>query len=192
MRTRSSLSLALLTYALTACSGGADTGGATLPPVSASASAAGSPSASASSGPPASIPPEAMAATTQGAEAFGRFWVRVVSMAYRNLDATAISALSVPDCSACQRYVNSIKNFQSKNAKVNGDYDATPLEAVAPALEPGAASVNVTVIVNYKQFTVTDPAGNVLLREPAKERAAQNLVLVRRDGTWQVSDVSSS
>lgn len=191
MRTRSVLYVALLTLALTACSGGGDTRGATLPPVSASSSASATPPTSASAA-PWSVPPEATAATTQGAEAFGRFWVRAVSMAYRELDESSVRAMSAPDCSACQRYINSIQGFRSKNAKVNGSYDATVLDAVAPALDPDATSINVTLIVKYTEFTVTDPTGKILLQEPAKERAAQNLVLVRREGSWRVSDVSSS
>lgn len=195
MRLRLPVSIGILTWLLTACSGGGGNGaGATLspvtvPPVTPSASASASPSPTSSA---TSLPPEARAATTQGVEAFGRLFVTEVREAFLTRDPARVERLSEAGCLTCSRYIASINEIRGTNAQIGSGYSVTVLDAAAPGVEPGASTANVTIILKLGPFVVTDSSGKVLVNEPPRDRLAQNLRLVRSSGQWKVAEVTNS
>lgn len=185
MSARRMAALGLLSCVLTACSGGAG-GGVTLPPVTAGVSA--SASASASSRPTASVPAEATAATTQGAEAFVRFFYGSVERAYRDRDASVVRQLSAADCAACNQVIASVDTLRVKNLTVPG-YRITVDDAAAPAVEPRAELANVVVVYSATEYVEQQADGQVIRRQAPVNKSAQDVILRRALDRWVVSAI---
>lgn len=179
----------IVTSCLLAACGGGPSGGATLPPVSASPSVTASSSASA--GPPASVPPEATAATTQGAEAFVRFYIETVTRAYLTRDPSLVERLSVPTCDGCQRYIKSIRELVARDATVGAGYAVAVTDVLAPQVPMNARTVTVTVVARVGPFVATTRDGTVLVNGPAQDRLVQDLTLERSSTAWLVAGIKN-
>jgi hypothetical protein len=183
MRSRLAAGLLALCLGATACSGGDGEASPTLPPVTESPSA--TPEAEA-------VPSEATEATPEGAAEFAKYFANEVHQAYITQDAERVARLSAPDCEACQAYISSIEEMRSVDATIADNYTVEVLDAQAAGLPPEANTARVTVLLRIGEFLLTAPDGSELLREPANDRAVQELSLMRVEGGWLTTGVTTS
>lgn len=184
MHARVLAGLVAVVLPLTACSGDEpEDPAATLPPVTAT------PSPTAAAG---EVPDEATEPTPEGAAEFASYFAVAVPEAYKARDPELIRKLSAADCETCQRYINSIETITRRGADINDSYSVEVLDAVAPTLEPGAASTQVTLFLKIGDFVVTAPDGSELAREAADDQVVQDFSLVRGPDGWLIQEIVSS
>ncbi len=156
----------------------------TLPPLTAA------PSVSPSAG-TEPIPSGVDAPTPDGASAFARYWYTQIEQAFVTKNPELISRLSAPGCQACARYVSSVTGLRDRNERVD-PFEYMIIAAEAPGIEPGAETVNVTVLFNADETVTYDAAGNVISREAPLSNAEDTLVLIRQGDSWKVDKVVAS
>ena len=131
---------------------------------------------------PVVVPPEARAATPEGASAFARFFFDTLNEAYRTRDATALQAISHPDCKSCAVFVAQVKELRAKDQTLeNGDYDVVDA-ATSEVVEREAI---VDMLLSRPVSRLRDRRGAVVEAEgePLDMRTAQMLVS-HDNGRW--------
>ena len=181
MRARVLVGVLLLSVGLTACSDD-DPPASTLPSLSAT------PSESAA---PGDVPAEAQEATPEGAAEFVRFFYEQLEQAYRDRDAAALRQLASAECVTCQRLADAVDRLVAEDARV-ANYDIEVVDVTTPGGAADAREVQVLAILNVSEFVRTDAEGRELSRVPARERAPQDLVLVREGDAWLVNAVMNA
>ena len=173
----------MASVALTGCNGGGDDNGppTTLPPVTPAASpteAAGD------------VPSEATEATPEGAAAFVRAFYEQLEAAYAARDANSLQAYVSPECETCARLLDAIRRLQAESASVEG-YSIQVVDVAVPG-DAGSERVDAVAVLNVSEFVRVDSAGAETTRQPARENAAQELVLVRSGASWLITELSNA
>jgi hypothetical protein len=172
---------------LAGCGGGeGDTPGATLPPVTPTASA----SATAAGPDPQGVPSQARAATAEGAAAFIRLYYERIGESYASLDPTLLEEITDPACEGCQALIGSVAAVRDEGGRVD-PYEIQVVDVVVPGLEPGSTSVNAIATVNLGAFVRYDAAGNEVFRDTPAENFVQSIDLRREGDSWRVLAVES-
>ena len=78
------------------------------------------PAVSPSAVPVPSVPPEASAETAQGAAAFARHYMDVLSQSLQAADPEPVVALSDAGCGGCQNLIGAIREERKQNQRING------------------------------------------------------------------------
>lgn len=96
-----------------------------------------------------------------------RSWFEAVSSGFSTADASALRALSTPDCTTCNNYAKAIDDLASKRHIVRGG----ELEIIfaETADFPGGSAI-VDVAYRQKAGQVVDSAGKVVEAYPGKDR----------------------
>jgi hypothetical protein len=129
------------------------------------------------------VPSEALATTPQAASTFARYYLSLVNQAFEIGDATAVRAVSHPDCDACNNLIAAIERPQPQGqTSEGGDYE------VLFAATPGDQGEDVVVDVRYAlaEGIVRDRGGAVIKRVPANPGVDAQMRLIRGQAGWLV------
>lgn len=107
-------------------------------------------------------------------------------MAYQLRDPAMIAALSAPGCSACERFIASVSRLRERNERTVGLVYRI-VDAVASPMDADTARVD--VIYDGPEVVRYDSSGNVVNREAAAVKAAEQVNLVRAPDGWRVQGV---
>jgi predicted lipid-binding transport protein (Tim44 family) len=169
---------------LTGCSGeAADTPGATLPP------ATSTPSASATATAADEVPPEAKAATPEGAAAFVRHFYERIERAYAERDPEVLRPVVDADCEACNGLLAAVARLRDDNNTLASPYRITVKDVVVPGLEAGQTEVVALAIFDESELVRLDESGVEQARLPALSGVAQDVRLMRVGESWRVEEV---
>jgi hypothetical protein len=128
-------------------------------------------------------PTEALAETPQGAAAFTRYYIGLISEGFRAGDATAVRAFSDPGCGGCNNFIGAIEDEVPDGERVEGG-DLSVAFAESPPIQGG--DVVVTLRYAIDEIRVLNAGGDVLRVTPAEPAIDAEMRLVRRDGGWVV------
>lgn len=129
------------------------------------------------------VPPEATPATAEGASAFARFYLELVNRAFKARDASAVRAVSHPECDACNNLISAIERPEPPGqSSEGGDYQ------VLLAATPGGQGEDVIVDLRYAlaEGVVTDSSGAVIKRIPPNPGVDAQMRLIRGATGWTV------
>lgn len=130
-----------------------------------------------------SIPSSATAATADGATAYARYYLRLVSDAFATAEAAQLIAASSEDCEGCQAIIDSVQTLAPQGRhREGGEYLIR--EVVAPPVVNG----DVVVLVTYERALgrIVNAEGLVVESAPAVPRTSAQMRLLRRGSGWQV------
>lgn len=134
------------------------------------------------------VPPEATAATAQGAAAFTRhFFGVVVNHAYAELDAAPIRSWSGEECQSCENIAMDIERLRAAELRVPGDRFKVAFAEAAPPEPDGSFIVDMRF--SSDPYVETSPDGDAVREEPAQVDVDAQVKLVQRDGRWFVTAI---
>lgn len=165
---------------LAGCSGApSETAPAALPPVVAT----GTPSQAASA--PATTQPPTEPFTADGAAAFVRRYVNALNAAILANDSRSLQAFSSPECTGCQRYIDSIDDMAAKGARIGGQ--GLSVKDVVPSELQGG---EVTVVLDFStsEYVASAPDGSTIVNLPAEDGLSATLRCAYRENAWRVMD----
>ncbi|MTB71654.1 hypothetical protein GGG17_06660 [Arsenicicoccus sp. MKL-02] len=176
------------THELPPTASGTTAGSATTPPTSATpttAPAAPSSPATTTAATPA-IPAAARAHTPEGAEAFTRYFIDQVNVAWTTPKTGLISALSLPTCKSCAKLEKDAQRLADADARV-----ASPMLEVTETVPAEDKQTGATVVVATVQETPTptvqDGATTQSTRKTTVTRRA--FELSAQANGWRVSEI---
>lgn len=179
MRTAALLTSALLLGGIAGCTDEAPP--STLPPVS----VAPSPTVAAA----VPVPSAATAETPQGAAAFARYYMDLLTRGFDASDASAIRAVSASDCTSCNNYIGAIEEPPTPGERVVGGAFRVEFAEAAPTQTENAL---VDLRYTVAEIRVLNDAGQVLRTTPPEPAIDAQMLLSRRDGGWIVRQLVSS
>jgi hypothetical protein len=156
-----------------------------LPAVGTSATAEASPSQSPEV---VAAPPEAQPDTLVAASQFARFFYAEVERAFIERDPEVVRRLSMPECSNCSAYVDSLTQLRDNDETAVGARRDIVL-AESPGVRAGATIVS--VVYNTPGAQRYDSAGKLIYEEEARQDAQVEMELVRRGNGWAVREIKS-
>ena len=130
----------------------------------------------------------------QGATDAAYFYLVLASRAYSAsaddvADLTYIHALATDDCSWCRSHEQLVSDLVSQNLRVTGWDLAESANYTLERYETDSGSIVCSIPLYASATHVWDPAGTLVLEEPAREDW-YNLEMVFVDGLWRVNGIS--
>lgn len=170
-------------------SGGVGTG--TVPVGSATGPVSGSPpvsvAPSTSTAPPAVVPLAARAHTEAGAEAFVRFYIDQLNLAWTSPNVDLVSALSEPDCVSCARLEATAEQLVTKGQR----YMSAPVSVRSAAAFEGAPAGQqlVHLVMEQHRVDVVNAQGTIVSTDLPRD-LNRNVVLKWRAEAWHVYGIA--
>ena len=133
------------------------------------------------------LPPEARKHTPEGAEAFVRFYLDQINVAWTTPKAGIISRLSDPSCQSCA-------SFEDTAAQLSKDgqrYAATPSTFTTVKAYGGAPAGQqlVRVVGTQHKVDIVNASGRVVKTDP-KESIAANALTIWKGTRWLMYDLA--
>ncbi|MGL5927697.1 MAG: DUF6318 family protein [Dermatophilaceae bacterium] len=156
----------------------------------ASGSATASPSASGSgsgaSQPGTAVPAAARAQTEAGAEAFTRYFIDQLAIAWMEPRAGLIASLSDPKCTFCTKSEAQAKEYVAKGYQ----FDSRPVEVLKVEPFGGAPKNQQFLAVTFQQLptAVVDQSGKEVDRQQGMDEELYVIVAWRQSG-WQLLEI---
>jgi hypothetical protein len=119
------------------------------------------------------LPPEATKHTTEGARAFVRYYLEVLSVAGTRADSGPVRALSTSGCVGCQAFVTGLDKLQKSGQR----FDIASITVILTVAKPGSSPNRAIVLMQGREApsriiasdgsTIVSYAGGALLYETA-------------------------
>ena len=129
------------------------------------------------------VPPSAQATTPQGAAAFARYYLQVVTQAFNSNTTTQLRALSHPECGTCKNLAELTEKEAAKGRVYEG---GAFLVDSAEATERAPGDAIVDVVYRRAPSTTRDGKGAVVDRDPGAEPALMQMRTLRSGDGWVV------
>ncbi len=133
--------------------------------------------------PPAtpSVPAAARAHTEAGAEAFVRFYIDQLNLAWTRPSDAVLPPLSHPDCVSCKNMQSTAEDLAAHSQH----YRSNPVAVVTAASFPGAPSGQqfVRLLLDQQEVDVVDESGKVMLTDQSK-KLTRTVVVIWEGGAW--------
>lgn len=183
MLRRRAVPLVLGLAALAGCSGSGEAA-PTLPPVRPTTAA---PSVTPAPEPGPTLPPEALANTPTGAEAFARYYIDVLNEAARTFDPGPLQAISDPRCMTCRAYIQSFEDSAAGAERYEGGH-LTVRSVSGATLAEGTQQV----LLDYdaEPLKVFDSNGALTVTNPAETNSTLVIELRRQGDSWVVLEAA--
>ena len=135
----------------------------------------------------ASVPVAARQHSEAGAEAFVRFYIDQLNLAWTVPDPTRLAALGDPECLSCA----SLEHTARELAAMKRRYAAAPVSITTVAAFGGAPAGQQLVRLAMEQHAVSviDGGGHVVTRDEAKP-VSRDVLLKWRAGAWRVFGIA--
>ncbi|MGL4178647.1 MAG: DUF6318 family protein [Dermatophilaceae bacterium] len=153
---------------------------------SGSATASPSTSGSGASQPGTAVPAAARAKTAAGAEAFVRFFIDQLAIAWMEPRAGLIASLSDPKCTFCTKSEAQAKEYVAKGYQ----FDSRPVEVLTVEPFVGAPKNQQFLAVTFQQMptAVVDQTGKEVDRQQGMDEELYVIVAWRQSG-WQLLEI---
>ncbi|GAA3715797.1 hypothetical protein GCM10022399_35490 [Terrabacter ginsenosidimutans] len=180
---------------LGACTAGDPGPTTTTPPSSTTTSAAPSTTTTSAPSPTTSvnqaivkIPGPARAKSMAGAEAFARFYVQQINVAFTEPDPHVFDGIYSDDCDVCVTYRNTAEDFERKGRKQEQDL-LHITSATASKFASGKATVN--VFFDQRAVAVIDRSGSTVSKTSSGKGAL--VFSLSHDGKlWKVNSLKAA
>ena len=129
------------------------------------------------------VPPEATPETPQGAAAFARYYMQVLTEAFRSADAMQLRALSDPGCGGCNNFIGAVEGSAAANERTEGG-EFTVVFAESPPVEDGDVIVDLRYSRTGARVVTGD--GTVRVELPPDPPIDAQMRLVRKGAGWIV------
>ncbi len=127
------------------------------------------------------------APTAEGAEAFARYWIDVLNVAFATLDPGQLQAMSEPTCKTCSNYAGSLR----ASARDGEVYEGGRYRVLSVVSAPVAGrSARVLLTYSTPKLVVRNRAGDVIDTVPRSKRSTLVIDLLRRDEGWRVKEAA--
>jgi hypothetical protein len=135
------------------------------------------------------VPQAARANTSQGAEAFTRYFLSEVNRGYNSMNAEPITALSAPNCQACGIMKASIEEWRPKSYHYVGDF-ITPTVITVSAF-PSDSTAKVLVVSNTAESKLLSESNTVVKTFPP-ENTSSLVSLTYSNGQWSAAEIKAA
>lgn len=135
------------------------------------------------------VPPEATPESAEGAAAFARYYMAVLTKAFQDADATQLRTLSDGACGGCNNFIGAVEGSAEANERTEGG-EFNVVFAESPPVEDG----DVIVELRYSRAAarIVTGDGTVRVELPPDPPLDAQMRLVRKDAGWVVMGLRAS
>lgn len=130
------------------------------------------------------IPKAARAHTKAGAEAFVRFFMDQVSVAWVTPQTGLIRDLGLPDCLACASFEKTAAELVEKGQR----YERRPSTVISATASSQGRGQRVHAVIQQHQVNIVNASGAIISTDSAK-RFSGDVLLIWKGNRWWIYDM---
>ena len=134
------------------------------------------------------LPEVAKTETKEGLEAFAKYWFQLLSYGYETGDTKALSALTSPDCTMCERAKQVQEGWHEGGRWLAGGRITTPSISTKFVVAPDG-NYQVAVQVSQEALSYYNPDNSLDSSDPKPADSGSLMLVVFREGSWFVQTV---